>query len=931
MFAKKYTYFILVFFFASFFILTNSAQAIEQTSPFGGYTCDDRKDVTDCHTYFSNGSLGDYQLYKIDVSGEYQGYEGDGEGRIDICISANQTVWSSPGFCWLLLDAQYGKQTFALPNKTFQIPDVLDPVKYFYAPAHIRVDSAKITLNVTLHYRHVSADSISYSPSGEVKVGDTFFIDWGIGWATEKGEILYNGAAGDGSVILSYEKTQPTAEGKNPFKAQTAGPAYFTLKAIGIGGAGLDTATRDFVVNIVPTPTPSASPLSPGPFVLQNTTCQGDPNSNWYVDLAWTQSQNAANYDIYQKQWSTGVWQLVDQDLSYGESPFRINNPAQGVDWYYKVRAFGYSSSGQVDSNEIFVNCPRPATQVVCSPKDATISPGQSITFTGSDGDDINYSWSQTGGTPGSGEGKDIRVFYSNTGEYSPKVSSGGTTDICPVHVKPGSGPEKVECSPLTQSVVVGQVARINALKGDGNYSWLASGGDPSSATGSNLGVSYNSAGNYSVVVSSAGSTATCGVSVTPSSVNKVAFVNSVDMTNGSEVRFPDGIFKKLSPDSYTENTQPWPKTYPNLTDGTYTIELPYLEGATHVFDHTENMFWEPRTPATEQTISNSRPQIGWTIYWRPKSCSSSNGTVKVVSSDQSKTWTLKRPSGYFDLNGQGSEELKNQPLGNYEIFPQGLASSTQTLYCDGTIVFALDYGGGIAGGTCNVNVAGAPSPSSSIPPSPSSSAGPGGSTPAVNSVNVVEPNYCVAGPAATVTWSYSDPSGSPQTAYQVQIDEQGSFNSPEVDSGKVQSGSNSYFSGSGYLQFNTTYKSRVRVWNSYDNVSAWLESASWKTPAYAYPQVDFTWSPAKPDLNIPIQFTDQTVFSGPSNGRSWSWSFGDGSSSTQQNPVYTYTSGDNYYVTLAATDNANQTCSRTKGPIRLQKAVPIWKEVAPR
>jgi len=209
---------------------------------------------------------------------------------------------------------------------------------------------------------------------------------------------------------------------------------------------------------------------------------------------------------------------------------------------------------------------------------------------------------------------------------------------------------------------------------------------------------------------------------------------------------------------------------------------------------------------------------------------------------------------------------------------------------------------------------------------------------PATSNVTITEPNYCVSGPAATVGWTYSDPAGSPQTAYQVQITDTGNFNSPILDTSKVNSSSKAYFTGQGILQFNTTYRARVRVWNGYDVVSNWSNSSnSWKTPPYAYPQVDFNWTAngilnnPSPPINKPVTFTDQTVFNGNPNGRQWGWTFGDGGSSTTQNSTHTYLAEGSYYVTLTATDNANQSCARTKGPLIIQKPIPKWREIAPR
>jgi gliding motility-associated-like protein len=71
-------------------------------------------------------------------------------------------------------------------------------------------------------------------------------------------------------------------------------------------------------------------------------------------------------------------------------------------------------------------------------------------------------------------------------------------------------------------------------------------------------------------------------------------------------------------------------------------------------------------------------------------------------------------------------------------------------------------------------------------------------------------------------------------------------------------------------------------------------------------PQAGFTGSPlsaCKPPLNV--TFTDQSV-----NGASYQWDFGDGGTSTQQNPTHTYTQYGNYTVQLIVTNSLG--CSDT-------------------
>lgn len=45
----------------------------------------------------------------------------------------------------------------------------------------------------------------------------------------------------------------------------------------------------------------------------------------------------------------------------------------------------------------------------------------------------------------------------------------------------------------------------------------------------------------------------------------------------------------------------------------------------------------------------------------------------------------------------------------------------------------------------------------------------------------------------------------------------------------------------------------------------------------------------------LSLQFTDTS----PGDPTSWSWDFGDGGSSTEQNPIHTYATGGTYTVTL--------------------------------
>lgn len=66
----------------------------------------------------------------------------------------------------------------------------------------------------------------------------------------------------------------------------------------------------------------------------------------------------------------------------------------------------------------------------------------------------------------------------------------------------------------------------------------------------------------------------------------------------------------------------------------------------------------------------------------------------------------------------------------------------------------------------------------------------------------------------------------------------------------------------------------------------------------YAKPAIDFTVSPATGCIPLDVNFTDQSV-AGSGTIQNWVWDFGDGTSSTEQNPAHTYTSSGSYNVNL--------------------------------
>ena len=90
------------------------------------------------------------------------------------------------------------------------------------------------------------------------------------------------------------------------------------------------------------------------------------------------------------------------------------------------------------------------------------------------------------------------------------------------------------------------------------------------------------------------------------------------------------------------------------------------------------------------------------------------------------------------------------------------------------------------------------------------------------------------------------------------------------------------------------------------------LEKAT-APPANVPPEASYTWSPEPSNEGSQVDFTDTST---DEDGEvvAWSWTFGDGGTSTDQNPTHTYADDGVYTVSLTVTDDddATDTTDRT-------------------
>ncbi len=109
-----------------------------------------------------------------------------------------------------------------------------------------------------------------------------------------------------------------------------------------------------------------------------------------------------------------------------------------------------------------------------------------------------------------------------------------------------------------------------------------------------------------------------------------------------------------------------------------------------------------------------------------------------------------------------------------------------------------------------------------------------------------------------------------------------------------VEAGISSYQDNG--LQPLSLYAYRVRAFAQ--GQSEWSNEASATTLA-APPQADFSWSPPVPVVGQIVQLTDASNAS----PTSWSWDFGDGTGSAQQNPSHAYATAGDKTVRLIASN----------------------------
>jgi len=207
-------------------------------------------------------------------------------------------------------------------------------------------------------------------------------------------------------------------------------------------------------------------------------------------------------------------------------------------------------------------------------------------------------------------------------------------------------------------------------------------------------------------------------------------------------------------------------------------------------------------------------------------------------------------------------------------------------------------------------------------------------------------------GLSVTLHWTYSDPEGNPQRAYEIWVDDNLADLDNPLDPKFNYSVVHAPLLGPDFaytlnlnndqegdwlsqLSWNTTYYWKVRAGDTAGNWSAWSIKDSLDTPEHAYPYVNFSWSPQSPSVGEVVQFNDTSECYDAAGNivpcESWSWTFEDGdpATSTLQNPETKFTSSGSKDVDLTVTDSDVFSCFISRS-LNIGLPLPGWKEIPP-
>jgi len=446
-------------------------------------------------------------------------------------------------------------------------------------------------------------------------------------------------------------------------------------------------------------------------------------------------------------------------------------------------------------------------------------------------------------------------------------------------------------CAPLT-------VTFTNNSTGATSYQWVLPGGDPDSSTVASPTVVFATAGTYNVTLtasnSSGSSTATATVTV-----NTVPTSGFSTSTNGAVASFTNS--------SSNASSYSW-----NFGDGNSSADInpTHTYGADGVYTVTLTATNACGSVTTTSTVTIVTPPLAGFIANNTNGCapltvqftntSSPNATTFnwTFAGGDPATSTATNPTVVYNTPGTYSVTLvASNSAGSSTIIQTNLVTVNTTP----TVGFSSSVNGLVATFTN----------SSSNANSYSWNFGDGNNSTVANPVH----NYATDG-TYTVTLSATNACGTVTSTQTVTIvtPPVAGFNAPQTTGCAPFTVSFNNTSSSNATTFNwqftggnpttSTDRNPIVVYNApgvYTVVLTATNAAGTSTAT----QVDYITVGTTPSAGFSSTVADSiaTFSNTTTNGISYSWNFGDGNSSSDQNPVHSYSSDGTYTVVLTATN----------------------------
>ena len=204
--------------------------------------------------------------------------------------------------------------------------------------------------------------------------------------------------------------------------------------------------------------------------------------------------------------------------------------------------------------------------------------------------------------------------------------------------------------------------------------------------------------------------------------------------------------------------------------------------------------------------------------------------------------------------------------------------------------------------------------------------------------------NACSLGARqAFLRWEFSDiDTDSYQTAFQIVVDDDSDMADSILDTGKIDSSAVQYSLTSDYLDYDAAYYWWIKVWDDNGASSDWIQydsvsdtdnddknSLTFTVYKHEFPNVDFSWLPARPSVGEKTVFVDATTPYGGSSIEEWFWQIPADASinnSAISTPTIIFGSSGNQSISLTAIDSDDYYCDQSQ-IIDINVSLPIWTE----